>query len=156
MGARFAQNKGSVNRGKKTSGAESAKLAAWYVVFAVIATCANIASQEAALRIYDGDFSLPLALAVGTAVGLVVKYVLDKRYIFRFRSQNAIEDGRTFFLYAATGVATTAIFWGMETGFYLIFQTRELQYAGGIIGLGIGYFAKYRLDKRFVFRGEVL
>ena len=31
---------------------------------------------------------------VGTGVGLVVKYILDKRYIFRFRARNATHDGQ--------------------------------------------------------------
>ena len=31
----------------------------------------------------------------------------------------------------------------------------ELRYLGGLLGLGIGYWAKYHLDKRFVFRAAV-
>jgi putative flippase GtrA len=50
------------------------------------------------------------------------------------------------------GVVTTAVFWGFEFGFDHLFGTREMRYAGGVIGLAIGYVAKYQLDKRFVFR----
>ena len=50
------------------------------------------------------------------------------------------------------GVFTTLIFWSLEFGFTLLFQTKEMRYLGGIIGLAIGYFTKYQLDKRFVFR----
>ena len=50
------------------------------------------------------------------------------------------------------GVFTTAIFWSTELAFHLIFQSAELRYLGGIIGLAIGYLTKYELDKRFVFR----
>ena len=42
------------------------------------------------------------------------------------------------------GLATTVIFWG--------FETKEMRYLGGIIGLAIGYLTKYHLDKRYVFR----
>ena len=29
-----------------------------------------------------------------------------------------------------------------------------MRYVGGVIGLAIGYWAKYRLDKRFVFGSQ--
>jgi len=128
------------------------KLAITYSILALIATIANIGSQEIVTRLYAGRFSLLAAITVGTGVGLVVKYILDKRYIFRFRADNAAHDGKTFLLYTAMGLITTVIFWGFEFGFDHFFETREMRYIGGIIGLAIGYYAKYQLDKRFVFR----
>ena len=88
---------------------------------------------------------------VGTGVGLIIKYVLDKKFIFRFRPQNTAHDGRTFLLYTVMGGLTTVIFWGFELGFEHLFGSREMRYLGGVIGLAIGYLAKYQLDKRFVF-----
>ncbi|HOB44696.1 MAG TPA: GtrA family protein [Zoogloea sp.] len=128
------------------------KLAITYSILALIATIANIGTQDLVVRLYDGTFSLLLAIIAGTGIGLVVKYVLDKRYIFRFRADNAAHDGKTFLLYTAMGLVTTVIFWGFEFGFDHLFETREMRYLGGIIGLAIGYYAKYQLDKRFVFR----
>jgi len=55
------------------------------------------------------------------------------------------------FGYTLTGVVTTAIFWGFEFGFDQIFQSKDMRYLGGLIGLAIGYWTKYRLDKRYVF-----
>lgn len=130
------------------------KLAVLYALLALVATLANIASQDIAIRLYAGPYGVTAALAVGTAVGLLVKYWLDKQYIFRFRARDAVHDTQTFLMYALMGVATTAIFWGFELGFDRVFGTREWRYAGGVLGLGIGYFAKYHLDKRFVFRGS--
>jgi hypothetical protein len=52
------------------------------------------------------------------------------------------------------GVVTTAVFWGFEFGFHHIFQTKEMRYLGGIIGLVGGYLIKYHLDKRYVFCSE--
>ena len=127
------------------------KRAFTYAILAVIATAANIASQDVALRFYTGMYDVLFSVFVGTAVGLVVKYVLDKAYIFRFQAKNAIDDGQTFMLYTLTGIITTAIFWGLEFGFDWMFQSKEMRYLGGIIGLSIGYVAKYQLDKRFVF-----
>jgi putative flippase GtrA len=91
-------------------------------------------------------------MIVGTGVGLVVKYVLDKRYIFRFRARDAAHDGKTFFLYTVMGLATTAIFWGFELGFDYLFATKQMRYMGGVLGLAIGYLVKYNLDKHYVFR----
>ncbi len=127
-------------------------LAVLYAVIALVATAANIAAQELVVRAYAGPFSVALSVFVGTGVGLVAKYLLDKRYIFRFTARDTAHDAQTFLLYTAMGVATTALFWGFEFGFNHVFESKEMRYAGGLIGLGLGYWAKYHLDKRFVFR----
>jgi putative flippase GtrA len=128
------------------------KLAITYAVFAIIATIANIAAQDITIHIYAGVYSILLSVAVGTAAGLVIKYVLDKRYIFRFQTRNISHNSKVFVLYTFMGIVTTMIFWFFEFGFNHFFQTKEMRYFGGIIGLAIGYIVKYRLDKRFVFR----
>lgn len=127
-------------------------LAISYTLLALIATAANIGTQDLAIRLYSSEFSIMLSMMAGTGIGLIFKYVLDKRYIFRFRARDAVHDGQTFVLYCVMGLATTAIFWGFELGFNHWFATREMRYIGGIIGLALGYLAKYHLDKRYVFR----
>lgn len=126
-------------------------LAVTYTILALIATAMNIAAQDVTTRIYHGAFAVMLSVAIGTGVGLVAKYMLDKRFIFRFKAQDIVHDGKTFVLYALMGVFTTAIFWGVEFLFDYLFEAKELRYLGGIIGLAIGYFTKYHLDKRYVF-----
>jgi putative flippase GtrA len=128
------------------------KLAITYAILALLATAANMGAQEGAIRLYTGDGAIMVSVGLGTGVGLVVKYILDKRFIFRFRAKNASHDRHLFVLYTLTGVATTAIFWGLEFGFHHFFQRKDMRYLGGILGLAIGYFVKYRLDKRYVFR----
>ncbi|HPK33576.1 MAG: GtrA family protein [Ottowia sp.] len=130
----------------------AAHIAALYTLFAAISTVANIGAQDLVVRAVHFDHAIALSVLVGTGVGLVIKYVLDKRYIFRYQTRSAGHDGRTFLLYTLMGVVTTVIFWGVEFGFQAMFGTREMRYLGGVIGLAIGYLAKYRLDKRFVFR----
>jgi len=130
------------------------KLAITYAILALIATTANIGAQDLVIRGYNGAFDVLISVAVGTGVGLVVKYVLDKRYIFRFRALNVVHDGQTFVLYTLMGLATTVIFWGFEFSFHYIFETKEMRYFGGVIGLAVGYLAKYHLDKRYVFCTE--
>ena len=50
--------------------------------FAVLATLANLGAQRVVLALLDVKGELAAAIFVGTGVGLVVKYVLDKRWIF--------------------------------------------------------------------------
>ena len=130
----------------------SSKLAISYAIFALIATAANIGAQDLVTRAYSGAFNILASIVVGTGVGLVVKYILDKRYIFRFQARSVAHDTQTFALYTVMGLATTVIFWGFEFGFHHIFETKEMRYLGGVIGLAIGYLTKYHLDKRYVFR----
>lgn len=127
------------------------RIAVIYTTFATIATIANIGSQEISIRIYTGIYSVVLSILIGTATGLIVKYLLDKKYIFQFQTKDAVHDTQTFILYTIMGVVTTVIFWGFEFGFDYLFQSKEMRYTGGAIGLSFGYYIKYRLDKRFVF-----
>ena len=132
------------------------KLVIRYTLFAIIATAANIAAQDLVIRSYKGTFDILTSVIIGTGVGLVVKYILDKRYIFCFRARSVAHDTQTFALYTFMGLATTVIFWGFEFGFHHIFETKEMRYLGGVIGLAIGYLTKYHLDKRYVFRTEAV
>lgn len=125
-------------------------LALSYTAFAIIAMTANIGVQDCIIRISAS--AVVLSVIVGTGVGLVVKYLLDKRYIFRFRPRDVVHEGGVFVLYACMGVFTTAIFWGFEFGFHYLFASKEMRYLGGVIGLVIGYYTKYQLDRRYVFR----
>ena len=128
------------------------KIALMYTIFALFATMANIGSQEVAIRLYQGSFAVMLSILVGTAVGLVLKYWLDKRYIFQYQTQSIQHGSKTFTLYTIMGVVTTFIFWGFELAFEAIYGTKEMRYLGGVIGLAIGYYVKYQLDKRYVFK----
>jgi putative flippase GtrA len=122
-----------------------------YSLFAIIAIAANVLSQEIALLFYRGAHELVIAIPIGTAVGLVVKFVLDRKYIFLAATVPLSKDGRQFIAYTATGLLTTLLFWGSEIGFELFFGSREARYIGAILGLSCGYILKYQLDRRFVF-----
>jgi len=122
-----------------------------YCLFAIIATAANLLSQEFALFFYRGSHELLIAIPVGTAIGLIVKFLLDRKYIFKADTVPLSKEGRQFIAYAATGVLTTLLFWGAEIGFELLFASREARYLGAVLGLSCGYYLKYQLDRRFVF-----
>jgi putative flippase GtrA len=124
-----------------------------YVGFAVLAVLANLATQRIVLAGAEVDATLfAIALGAGTLVGLVVKYLLDKRWIFYDETRGAKAQGRQFFLYSLMGVATTAIFWVTETAFWLIWGTDFARETGAVLGLMVGYTTKYLLDRRFVFQ----
>ena len=127
-----------------------------YICFAVIATIANLAVQRLVLTGGDSTVFFMTAVGAGTIVGLVIKYVLDKRWIFMDTATGVAANGKKFGLYTVMGVATTAIFWGTETAFWLIWKTDLMREAGAIIGLSVGYVVKYKLDRRFVFADAVL
>lgn len=121
-----------------------------YAAFAGIATFANLGVQRFILSATGGWYIA--ALMAGTLVGLVVKYLLDKRWIFFDDRRDLRSETRTFGLYTLTGVGTTALFWGSETLFWLLGQTQTMREIGAVLGLTAGYVIKYNLDYRFVFR----
>ncbi len=127
-------------------------LALRYAVFAAAATAVNAATQYVGSSLYTGRHELYAAMAAGTLAGLVVKYVLDRRWIFHDRPASPRGHAVRFTLYALTGVLTTVIFWGTELAFVALGDAPWLRYAGAVLGLAVGYTAKYRFDRRFVFR----
>ena len=129
-------------------------IAARYAAFAGVAIGANLGSQWMLLKAVPAPpprAAILLAIAAGTGVGLVVKYLLDKHYIFEDRSTGLRAHSRSFALYATTGVLTTAIFWGAEFAASFADPGGPMMYAAGGLGLTIGYCLKYQLDRRFTF-----
>jgi putative flippase GtrA len=132
-----------------------------YGGFAALAILANLGAQRMVLAAAGADggahsgAAFLLALAIGTTVGLALKYLLDRRWIFHDRTRGARAQGRQFALYSATGLFTTAIFWGSETAFWLIWRNDAMREAGAVLGLIVGYVVKYQADRRFVFAPAV-
>lgn len=127
-----------------------------YASFAIIATLANLAAQRVVLAYDSSIMGLSAAVCMGTIVGLVIKYVLDKRWIFYDVSHDLKANSRKFTVYAATGVLTTLVFWGFEVAFWICWRTDLMREVGAVIGLSIGYVLKYHLDKRYAFSGGVV
>lgn len=127
------------------------RIALRYTAITVLATAANLASQAVVVNSYHGPFAIELSIAIGTLVGMPIKYLLEKSLIFGFVSRDLAHDGRLLMLYSSMGLITTAVFWGIEYAFHHIFQSDAMRYLGGALGLALGSFIKYHLDKRFVF-----
>ena len=127
-----------------------------YGSFAALAILLNLATQRAMFWLFGAALgpvvATTIAMAMGTGVGLVVKYLLDKRWIFADPSTGIANHTRKFGLYTFFGGFTTAMFWATEGSFYAIYGTHTMREVGAVIGLVTGYVLKYFLDKRFVFR----
>lgn len=125
-----------------------------YVFFAVIATLINLLVQRIIFMDKSGSSVFVLAIGVGTLAGLIVKYQLDKRWIF-FDINNVVGSlGSKFPLYMFMGGISTVIFWATEALFFILWETEEMREVGAILGLSIGYVLKYQLDLRFVFNNK--
>lgn len=122
-----------------------------YASFALLATLANLATQRLVLLAGQTPSHFGVAIAAGTIVGLLIKYIFDKRWIFYDTETGARAHGQKFTLYACAGLVTTAIFWGAELAFWLIWQTDAMRELGAVLGLSVGYVVKYNLDRRVVF-----
>lgn len=122
-----------------------------YILFAVFSILVNLGCQELSIQLYHGHFALPFSVLLGTIAGMVVKYALDKRYIFYYRTQSLDHETHTFALYVLMSVATTLIFWSFEFSFHWVFQSKAMRYVGAILGLSIGYGIKFFLDRTYVF-----
>ena len=130
-----------------------ASIAFRYTLFAAIATIANVVAQAVTFNVVP--FSpLTISMLCGTLVGLVVKYVLDKRWIFFDSWSGYSGEARKMSLYSLFGVFTTFVFWATELAFLAIWHTEFAKYLGAVVGLAVGYTAKYLLDRSFVFGTE--
>lgn len=124
-------------------------LAFRYALFCAIGASINLGSQWVCTHLLSA--TLLVSMAVGTAAGLVPKYLLDRNYIFDGRGAGLREDTRRFLTYASFGVVTTLAFWLIEWLATLASDHPDAQYVGGAIGLVLTYYAKYLLDRRWVF-----
>ena len=122
-----------------------------YALFAAISTLSNIGAQRLSFAVYEGRFAIYIAMFFGTLSGLLIKYVLDKWFVFYYKTKSIRRDLFKFLMYSAMGIVTTIIFWAVELAFNRLFVFAASKYLGAAVGLTVGYTIKYFLDKRFVF-----
>jgi putative flippase GtrA len=138
---------------RATSSRSPLIIAMLYIAFAAGATLVNLATQEAVVRLVPSP-TLSLAIVAGTLTGFIVKYWLDKNWIFFDVSDGRGDETAKIVVYGLFSVLTTMIFWGAELAAWWAFGTALAKYAGAALGLSIGYAIKYMLDRRFVFTGR--
>jgi hypothetical protein len=132
------------------------------MIFAVVAIFINLISQiifEFIMKSvftnisYNEILSFPLwflvALGMGTIIGFIFKFIVDKYLIFNTITTMA-ETRAELIKYFSFAIFTTFIFWGTETSFLLLLG-EGYYIAGGLVGLFIGYTLKFLFDKNYVF-----
>ena len=116
-----------------------------YFLFALLASIVNVIGQHIFLNYNENLF---FAVIVGSAAGLVFKYVLDSSIVFEGNKPINI---RTFVIYASFGACITPVIWIVEVIFLNIFGTVFMRDIGALLGIALAYWIKYEMDKRYVF-----
>ena len=120
--------------------------------FALIASSVNLFSQWVIFNFFSSGLTIFFAIIIGTLLGLLTKYYLDKNWIFEYSNKSYADELNKFSLYSLTGIFTTLIFWLFEIFFYYFVNLPNSHLWGGALGLSVGYSLKYFLDKRIVFQ----
>lgn len=123
-----------------------------YSIIVVFSSLVNIFFQRMTLEIYPS--LLVLAMLMGTGTGFLAKYLLDAKFIFKYRPKSLNDQVKVATKYGLMSVFTTLIFWGTELSFHHFVPMPESALWGAALGLTIGNLIKYRLDKKYVFTTE--
>ena len=132
------------------------KLVIKYIFCSVVATAVNLLCQRLIINENLDINNYIIGVLIGTLAGLIIKYFLDKNFIFYENEKRIKQNIKKFSFYSLNGVLTTIVFWSIETIFYLVFKTTLMREVGAIIGLSLGYSIKYFLDKKYVFNNSEL
>ena len=87
-----------------------------YILFAILAMTVNIFFQYLSFLLIDHKYELYIAILNGTILGMILKYYLDKNYIFYYVKKK-FNNKNIFLLYIFTSIFTTIIFWAIELWF---------------------------------------
>lgn len=90
--------------------------------------------------------------ALGLFVGFVLKYLLDKKYVFNDGYENRKAETRKAGLYAFMSILCTILSIGVTGSFKIVFGVQLAKRVGWFLGLILGYTAKFFLDKKYVFK----
>ena len=123
-----------------------------YIFFATISSIFNLLTQRVILYFSKSDLFFFLAIILGTLAGLIIKFFLDKSYIFVDNKKEILYVSEKFGLYSFMGIFSTMVFWSTEYIFWIIWRQENMRELGAILGLTFGYIIKYKLDKKYVFK----
>ena len=129
-----------------------------YIIFAFISSFVNFLAQKATLWgissfLENDKMELLIAQICGLGSGFVLKYFLDRAFVFNDKEIGSkAEETKKVSLYALMSVFTTFIFMGVQWCVFFMAGKERASDVGLVIGLLIGYTVKYFLDKRFVFK----
>lgn len=90
--------------------------------------------------------------ALGLFVGFVIKYLLDKKYVFNDGYENRKAETKKAGLYAFMSILCTILSVGITGSFKIVVGVQFAKRIGWFLGLLFGYTAKFFLDKKYVFK----
>ena len=122
-----------------------------YILFSFISMLINIISQRIIFTLNSSEHVFTLAIITGTITGFISKYYFDKNFVFKDKTLLILDKSKQILKYAYFAVFTTLIFLTTEYLFWIIYNTHSAREIGAVIGLSIGYYLKYILDKKYVF-----
>lgn len=131
-----------------------------YLTFAAIAIALNMLVFSASKWVLEHIFTDEtffvyikyFSKLVGIASGFVLKYVLDKKYVFDDSSENIKEEAKKIGIYGLFSVFTTLWLFVISESFERLVEMQYEVHIGWLLGLVTGYLIKYYLDKKFVFK----
>jgi hypothetical protein len=123
-----------------------------YSFFVAVGITTNLITQLLVAKVLTQVFQIYIGMSLGALTSMLVKFQLDRHYIFLCRPSSLITRGRQFFFYSLFGIVNISCFWSAELTFHFLFQAPSMRYVGAFIGLIVGHALKYRVDKRLVFK----
>ncbi len=119
-----------------------------YGAFAAVAIALNVLVQRLVFVIHDGNATIFIAMTAGAVVALVVKYLLDRTFIFAMKTGPKAGE---FLRYALTGGAITLIYFVVEYIIWITYRTEAARDIGIVLGMITGYGVKFLIDRKYVF-----
>ncbi len=122
-----------------------------YAAFVGVGIVTNLGIQMMVAAAMTTSVEIYLGMGLGALGSMVVKFHLDRRYIFSCGPGSWRQKGRQFAFYSLFGVVNILCFWTAELTFHFLFQPDAMRYLGAFLGLAVGHSLKYRIDKHLVF-----
>ena len=121
-----------------------------YLILCFFAIFLNIVSQQIFLLFFAGPYSIEISILIGTIMTFFLRFYLEKNFVF-LKDKFSFKTESMLYMYFVSSIFTTLIFWIFEYSFHLFFDTDFLRYIGATIGLLVGFYIKYKIDKGLTF-----
>ncbi len=140
-----------------------------YIIFAFLAFLINTGVFHAADYLLQGvvnskninilmlkgdDIRFWVAYGLGLFAGFVLKYLMDKKYVFSDITESKEKEMKKVLIYAMMSIFTTIILTLIVAGFKVWVSRERAKDVGLVIGLLIGYTTKFFLDRKYVFNSS--
>ena len=91
-----------------------------------------------------------MAIITGTITGFISKYYFDKNFILKDKTSLILDKSKQILKYLIL-LYLHSHFLDNRISILDYLYTHSAREIGAVIGLSIGYYLKYKLDKKYVF-----